>query len=87
MLIVQIIALRQDAMSAFRKVQFWKIGTALVAGCLASVWVANLRLRSLFALVVSACLFFAAYGGVLLVLREQLLWEILGQMLGKLRKK
>ena len=86
-LVVQIIALRQESMAAFRQVQFWKIALGLAAGCAASMWVANLGLGSFLALALSACLFFAGYGLVLLVLKEQLVGEVLGQFLGKLRKK
>ena len=85
-LAVQIIALRQESMAAFRQVQFWKIGLGLAAGCAASMWVANLGLGSFWALALSACLFFAGYGLVLLVLKEKLLGEVLGQLLGKLGK-
>lgn len=86
-LIVQIVALWDDAISAFRKVQFWKIGLGLLAGSAASFWVANLQLGSFWALALSAVLFFGGYGIVLLVLKEQLLWDVLSQFLGKIRKK
>lgn len=86
-LLVQIIALRQEALDGFRKVQFWKIGLGLVVGCAASFWVANLGLGSFFALALSACLFFSGYGLTLLMLKERLISEVLGQLLGKLRKK
>ena len=86
-LLVQIIALWDTSRAAFRTISFWKVALALAAGWGASFWVSGLALGSFLALVLSACLFFAAYGAVLLVLKERLLWEVLGQLIGKFRKK
>lgn len=85
-LLVQIIALRKEVLPSFRSIQYWKVVFALLAGTAASVWVAGLELGSFWALALSACLFFAAYGLVLLVLRERLVREVVGQFLGKLLK-
>lgn len=83
-LLVQIIALRREVLASFRSIQYWKVVFALLAGTAASVWVAGLGLGSFWALALSACLFFAAYGLVLLVLKERLACEVMGQFLGKL---
>lgn len=85
-LLVQIIALRKEVLPSFRSIQYWKVVFALLAGTAASVWVAGLGLGSFWVLALSACLFFAAYGLVLLVLRERLVREVVGQFLGKLLK-
>ena len=70
-LVFQIIALRREVLSSFRSIQYWKVAFGLLAGTAASIWVAGLGLGSFWALVLSACLFFVAYGLVLLVLKER----------------
>lgn len=84
-LVFQIAALRREVLPAFRSIQFWKLGAGLLAGTAASVWVAGLGLGSFWALALSACLFFGAYGFVLLVLRERLVRDIVGQFLSKFK--
>lgn len=86
-LVVQFMVLRREVLPAFRKVQYWKIILALAAGTAASVWVVVLNIGVFWTLVVSACLFFGCYGGVLLLLREPLLREVLGQMFRKILRK
>jgi O-antigen/teichoic acid export membrane protein len=83
-LIFQIVALRREVLSAFRSISFWKVGLGLVAGTAASIWVAGMGLGSFLSLALSACLFFAAYGVVLLLTKETLVKEISGQFFGKL---
>ena len=84
-LVFQIIALRREVLSSFRSIQYWKVAFGLLAGTAASIWVAGLGLGSFWALLLSACLFFVAYGLVLLVLKERLLRDVIGQMLKKFR--
>ncbi len=86
-LTVQIIALRKEIGSAFAAIGYWKLGLALLAGAVASLWVAGLGLGSFLSLCVSAVLFFGAYGIVLLLTREKLVSELLGQIFGKIKKK
>ena len=86
-LLVQFIALRREIIPAFRSVQYRKILLGLAAGGVVSFWVMGLNMGSFLVLVLSACLFFGAYGTVLLVTREPLAAEIVGQVLGKVKKK
>ena len=86
-LVFQTVALRREVGSAFRSISYWKILLGLAAGTAASVWVISLGLGSFLALALSACLFFGAYGLVLLVTKEQLVGDIFGQMIGKFKKK
>lgn len=86
-LVFQVVVLRKEVLSAFRSIQYWKLGAGLLAGAAASLWVAGLGLGSFWALVLSACLFFGAYGLVLILLKEELICGILGQLLAKFRKK
>lgn len=85
-LLVQFAVLRREVMPAFRQIQYGKILLALALGAAASVWVAFLELGSFWTLALSACLFFGAYGGVLLLTGETLTCQIAGQFLGKLWK-
>ncbi len=86
-LIVQLIMLRKEVMPSLAKIQYWKIALALAAGMGASFWVASLGLGSFLSLVLAAGLFFGAYGLVLLICKEQLVCEVLGQMLHKFLPK
>ena len=86
-LVFQIAVLRKEVLSAFRSIQYWKLGVGLLAGTAASLWVAGLGLGSFWALALSACLFFGAYGLVLILLKEELVCGILGQLFAKFRKK
>ena len=86
-LVFQILALRREVGGAFRRISYWKILLGLGAGTAASMWIMGMGLGAFPALVLSACLFFAAYGLVLLVTKEQLVLDVLTQMLGKFKKK
>lgn len=86
-LVVQLVALRKEVLSAFKAVGYWKLGLALAAGTAASFWVMRLNMGSFLALCVSAVLFFGAYGTVLLITKEKLVHELSGQIFGKVKKK
>lgn len=86
-LVFQVSVLRKEVLTAFRSIRFWKLGAGLLAGTAASMWVAGLGLGSFWSLAFSACLFFGAYGVVLILTKEELVCCILDQFLGKLRKK
>ena len=86
-LLVQFVVLRREVLPAFRRIQYGKLLLALAAGTAASLWVAWLALGSFWELALSACLFFGVYGGVLLLTGEKLVCQILGQILGKFRKR
>ncbi len=86
-LMVQYLALREDVNSTLHAIQYWKIALGLVVGAVASYWVAGLGFNVFITLVISACLFFAAYGFVLIATKESLVLEIVKQMVDKVRKK
>lgn len=86
-MVYQFVVLRKEILPSVRKIQYWKIAVGLVAGAAASIWVSMLSLGSFMSLVLSGCLFFAAYGVTLLVLKEQLVCEVLGQLLRKFIRK
>ncbi len=86
-LIVQYAALRNQVSEAFRAVTYWKILVGLALGVVCSYWVVMLGLSYFVTLVITACLFFAAYGLFLLLTREPLIVEVFGQLMGKIRRK
>lgn len=86
-LIVQFYSLRFEVIDAFKAIHYFKILVALVLGSIVSLWVKALPIGSFLSLLISACLFFGMYGGVLLLLKEALVNEIVMQVLGKFIKK
>lgn len=93
-MVVQLVMLRKEVLPSMKKIQYWKIGLALAAGVAASWWVNGLDLSrwgqtlgSFLSLALSAVLFFVAYGLTLLVAREPLVRQVLGQILGKLKRR
>ena len=82
---VQYAALRKDVAEAYTSIKVYAILLALVAGTGASLWVKLLNLGSFVILVLSAMLFFGAYGMVLLFTKEPLVCEIVTQVISKLK--
>ena len=86
-LAVQMSVLKDEVGAAFRAVSPGKIMAGLAAGCAASFWVRFTGITGFWALLVSAACFFAAYGAVLLLMKEELATEIVfGTVAEKLRK-
>jgi O-antigen/teichoic acid export membrane protein len=83
-LVVQYVALRNEVFDAFREINYVKICVALMVGSIASLLVRSLNLGNLIMLILSACLFFGIYGGVLLILREPLVSEIFHQVVSRI---
>lgn len=82
---VQYAALRKDVAEAYTSIKVYAILLALVVGTGASLWVKLLNQGSFVTLVLSAMLFFGAYGMVLLVTKEPLVCEIVTQVVSKLK--
>ena len=70
----------------FREIKYYKIFIAVVASSLISIWTLELGFGVFITLVVSAILFFAVYGLILLILKEQLITEIFYQFINKIKK-
>lgn len=85
-LVVQWLALRRDVADAFKSVQYFKILVALILATCASVWLPMMHMDNFLTLAVSACLFFGVYGGMLLLVKEPLVREMLGQVFDKAMK-
>jgi len=86
-LLVQFFALREEVAGAFRKIQYYKIIVGAVLGTAACIWTPELGQGNFVTLVISACLFFAVYGITLLIWKEPLVTEIIGQLFTKFKKQ
>lgn len=81
-LVVQCIFLRDMIGTVVKEVSIRKITVALVSACVAGWSVKNyLDAHVFLILVVSACIFFGVYGGMLLGMKEKFLWESLKSVL------
>ncbi len=86
-LIVQYVALRKEVVSAYKQVKYGTILLAIVIAVISSIWVKMLGFGNFVTLMLSAILFFVAYGIVLIARKEPLAWEISRQMLQKIKSK
>lgn len=83
-LVIQYFALKKDIANIFMKVHYPKIIFALLCGSIASLWVKLLGFGDFFILLVSAVLFFGVYGFILLLMKEENVVEIFGQITNKI---
>ena len=86
-LAVQFCVLGRQAWDAFRSVSYGKLLCAVAVGTLLAIWVPALGLGSFLTLLLAAILFFGGYGMMLLLLKETLVKELLGQLMQKLFRK
>ncbi len=91
--LVQFIMLRKELVQAYRAVRYIPLvlGTAL-GGTAAyfTKWInlsaiESLELTMFIRLAISAVIFFGIYFAVLLIFKEPLVWEVIGQFLGKIK--
>lgn len=80
---------------AFKKLSYWKVSVAMLVGTACSIWVKfidipwfteNIRIHNFILLAISAILFFGAYGVLMLVFKDPMIWEIFGTLTKKLKK-
>lgn len=86
-LVVQYYALRNEVTMAFKKIHYFRIGFALVLGCVVSLWVKILNFGNFLTLLISAAMFFGIYGLFILLTKEPLVMEIFNQIVGGIKKK
>ena len=60
---------------------------AIVIAMISSIWVKTVGFGDFVTLMISAILFFAAYGIVLIIRKEPLVWEISQQLLQKMKSR
>lgn len=80
-------ALKDDVKETLKQIHYGRITIALILGTIASLWVKMLELGSFLTLLISAVLFFGVYGLYLLILKEEMIIEILNMIIEKLAKK
>lgn len=78
-LVVQYMALRKTIGATVISISYWKIAVGVGLGLSMSFWVLNCGFGSFITLLISGGLFFGAYGATLLLLKEQLAYEVLNQ--------
>lgn len=85
-LLVQYFALRDQMRETFLRLPYGKVLLSLLLASAAALWVKRLGWSSFPALALSAACFFGVCGAVLLLLREPLVTELAGELIGKLKK-
>ena len=86
-LCVQFFVLRKELLDTFKHIKYYKILIGMAGGCAASIWVMFMNFGNFIALLISAVLFFGVYFVLLLVLKEELASQIIGQFADKVRSK
>lgn len=83
--VVQVAILRSWCSTIYRDIRYLPVIVGLVAATAGSLWVYALSLSPFVTLLLSATLFFGIYGGVLLISKEPLTGELIGQIRSKLK--
>ena len=84
--IVQITYLRKHLEQLFGGIRYMAIVLAALVGIFGSFWVRSLALGHFMALLISAILFFGAYGVTLLCLKEEMATEIIDSVRSRVQK-
>ena len=85
-LIWQLGVIRNRKVNLYSEIKFYKVIIDLVIATAASIWVKELFSSYFLILLVSAVCFFASYGVILLILKEQLVKEFMNIILSKFRR-
>ena len=85
-LLMQLWFLRKEARQVFSGIPYGKMLLALLPAALCSFWLTLLPWHAVIILALAAALFFGAYGGALLLMREPLALEVAAWMKNMLRK-
>lgn len=86
-LLVQYLSIKDEVKSAFINIKYHKIIIAILASAASSFWVLFLHLGNFMTLLISAMLFFGIYLIILLILKEDLTYEIVLQVLNKIKNR
>lgn len=85
--VVQFAALKEETKGAYKSVNYIHIALALIASSIIALMCKNLVRSSVLTLCISGVAFYAVYGVILLIFKEKLVVEILGQIVGSASKK
>ena len=86
-LAVQYVALRGEVASLVKRYRWLRLVAALAVAAAAALWVKRLALSPFAALALSAICFFGAYGLFMLWRKEEIVTEVWGQAIGKLKSR
>lgn len=85
--VYQYIALRKDIKGIFVRIKFWAAGLGVLIAGAAAYQIKRLDLGNFTTLVISAIVFFGIYLAVLILTRERLISELLGELSGRFTKQ
>ena len=85
-LIWQLVSIRDIPAQIFKDVPWIKLITAILIASLMSVWVKILDFNSFITLLISAICYFGVYGIILLIIKDNIVIDILNSVLRKLKK-
>lgn len=85
--IVQIIVLKKEIRLFIREIHIWKAMVGVACGFLISYWIKGIGFSALPVLIISSCLFFGGYGILLLILKEEFVWGMIGSIKCKIKSK
>lgn len=85
-LIWQLGVIRNRKINLYSEIKAYKVVIALVIATAASIWVKGLFSSYFVILLISAVCFFASYGLILLILKEQLVKEFMNMILNKFKR-
>lgn len=75
-LLVQYFALKDKLADIFKQISYTKVILATIAGTVASIWIDLLQLNSFLTLIISALLFFGVYYIFMLLLKDEMAFEV-----------
>lgn len=85
-LMVQFVYLKGKIFTALKNVHYIRIVIAIIVSGIAVIWIKTFEFGNFVTLCISASLYFAVYGMILLLSKEPLVVEIFNQIIGKIRK-
>lgn len=83
--LVQYIAVKDEVTDLFRRIKYIKLIIAVMLASVCSYWVLGTGLGNFMTLAVSAVIFFGVYAIVLLILKEEMMYQIFLQMKDKMQ--
>ena len=85
-LIWQLAVIRNRKVNLYGEIKTYKVIIALVIATVTSIWVKGLFSSYFVILLISTVCFFASYGLILLILKEQLVKEFMNMILSKFKR-
>ncbi len=83
-LFVQYLALREEVADLFKRIKYIKLIAAVLLGSVCSFWVLSAGFGNFITLFISACIFFGIYVISLLIMKEEMMYQIFKQITDKI---